>query len=377
MGVSKLNSGRWRARYRDGAGKQHARHFDTKREGEEWLARESSATQAGVWIAPDQRKVTVKEWADRWIVAYGDNRPSTVRQAKVHLKRIVAEFGPLKLSEVGPSHVKAWMASLRDEGLADSTRYALHRRLSQLYIDAQHEGLVTRQPTSRRTAPRMGKQRPYVATDAQVWALYDAMPDTMRAAILLGAFVGLRAGELVAARVSDVDTFRGEFVPRFQYSEGDYFAPLKTDASRQAVPVPAQLVPQLLDASQRYESDYLVLNFFGQPITPQRLDVHFRRAVRSVPSLPDGFRLHDLRHYYVSALIHSGLDLKEVQARARHASATVTMNTYGHLMETTGDRTRDAVAARLRPVNASADAARPAASSGGRITPMRRRQEAS
>lgn len=36
---------------------------------------------------------------------------------------------------------------------------------------------------------------------------------------------------------------------------------------------------------------------------------------------PEGFRLHDLRHYYASLLIASGLDVKTVSALVRHANA--------------------------------------------------------
>jgi hypothetical protein len=39
---------------------------------------------------------------------------------------------------------------------------------------------------------------PYVATTKQVWALHDAMPEELRAAILLAALAGLRVAERVA-----------------------------------------------------------------------------------------------------------------------------------------------------------------------------------
>jgi integrase len=52
----------------------------------------------------------------------------------VHLARIVEHFGPMPLSAVRPSHVKAWTAKLRAEGLADSYVYALHARLASLLI---------------------------------------------------------------------------------------------------------------------------------------------------------------------------------------------------------------------------------------------------
>jgi integrase len=62
-----------------------------------------------------------------------------------------------------------------------------------------------------------------------------------------------------------------------------------------------------------------------------------------VADLPDGFRFHDLRHYYASLLISRGLDVKVVQARLRHASAKTTLDTYGHLWPDSDDSTRAAI----------------------------------
>ncbi|MGI8949202.1 MAG: tyrosine-type recombinase/integrase [Ornithinimicrobium sp.] len=68
-----------------------------------------------------------------------------------------------------------------------------------------------------------------------------------------------------------------------------------------------------------------------------------RSARGKVPGLPEDFRFHDLRHYYASLLIASGLDVKVVQARLRHASAMTTLNTYGHLWPDADESARAAV----------------------------------
>ena len=79
--------------------------------------------------------------------------------------------------------------------------------------------------------------------------------------------------------------------------------------------------------------------------------------------LPEGFRFHDLRHFYASLLIFSKLDVKVVQARLRHASAKTTLDTYGHLWPDSDETTRAAIsgvmatrshhlAANLRPPGA-------------------------
>ena len=50
-------------------------------------------------------------------------------------------------------------------------------------------------------------------------------------------------------------------------------------------------------------------------------------------------------HYYASLLIASGLDVKVVQARLRHASAKTTLDTFGHRWPDSDDSTRAAIAA--------------------------------
>ena len=142
----------------------------------------------------------------------------------------------MRLSAVRPSHVRTWTAQLAAEGLADSYVYALHARLSQLYSDAVHDGLVPKSPCSRRTSPRAGRQRPYVATTEQVWALHDAMPEHLRPAVLLGAFAGLRLAEACGLRVADVDFMRGIVSPAVRYPTD----PLKSETSQTPVPIPSE-----------------------------------------------------------------------------------------------------------------------------------------
>jgi integrase len=62
-----------------------------------------------------------------------------------------------------------------------------------------------------------------------------------------------------------------------------------------------------------------------------------------VRDLPDGFRFHDLRHYFASLVIASNLDIKTVQVRLRHANASTTLNAYGHLFPDSDDSTRAAI----------------------------------
>jgi len=334
---------RWRARYVDNSGREHSRTFDRKVDAQKWLDTQLAALLRGDHVAPRDARPTVGEWCDKWLAGYGTRRKSTVRQAEVHITIIKAHFDSVPLSAVKPSDVRAWTAALKAEGRADSYVYALYSRLSQLFTDAVHDGIVARNPCSRRTSPGMGKQRPYVATTKQIWALYDAVPPGVRPAILLGAHAGLRLAEAAALRVEDVDFATGVVSPTVQWVD----EPLKSDKSRTPIPIPKEMAHMLTEAVRAGNGRTLVDDEWGNRAGPWTIERAIRGA-RDQVGLPEGFRFHDLRHYFASLLIASGLDVKVVQARLRHASAKTTLDTYGHLWPDRDDSSRAAVAAIYR-----------------------------
>ncbi|WP_375483529.1 tyrosine-type recombinase/integrase [uncultured Jatrophihabitans sp.] len=341
--IAKRDDGRWRARYRDDAGKEHAQHFTRKVDAQRWLDSVASSQLRGDYVDPKLAKATVNAWCETWLAGYRSRRPRTVRQAEVHLKLICREFGPVPLSALRPSNVRAWTAKLKAEGRADSYVYALHSRLSQIMSDAVHDGVIARNPCSRRTSPRTGSQRPYVATTEQIWALHDAVPPAMSASILLGAFVGLRLAEVAALRVSDVDFMRGVVTPAIQWPAN----PLKSETSRTAVPIPNDLALLLAECWKGNLARGFVLDEYANPANPWTIQRGMRDARAKVRGLPPEFRFQDLRHYFASLLIADGLDVKVVQARLRHASAKTTLDVYGHLWPDRDEVSRAAVSAAI------------------------------
>jgi integrase len=219
---------------------------------------------------------------------------------------------------------------------------------------------VARSPAGRKTSPPMGKQRAFVATTAQVWGLVDAVPENIRPAILLGAFVGLRTAEACGLRVRDVDFMRGIVHPTVQYPTED----LKTETSKTSVPIPESLALELAAHVKTLpeSAEHLLLDQWQHQLTPWTLQRAVDKVRRGhvhplpaghekrctgclIPGLPSEFHFHDLRHYLASMLIGSGADVKVVQKRLRHASAKTTLDTYAHLWPDSDDTTRAAVEA--------------------------------
>jgi integrase len=167
------------------------------------------------------------------------------------------------------------------------------------------------------------------------------MSGPYRAAILLGAFAGLRIAEACGLRVADVDFMRGSIEPAVQYPA----VPLKTETARTAIPVPQVFTLELAAHVRDYPGSTLLTNELGDQLGPWALERVFRAARSTVDGLPAGFRYHDLRHYFASLLIASGADVKTVQARLRHASAKTTLDTYGHMWPDRDESTKTAVEA--------------------------------
>ncbi|MGB3303737.1 MAG: tyrosine-type recombinase/integrase [Gordonia sp. (in: high G+C Gram-positive bacteria)] len=332
---------RWRARYVDDEGREVSKGFSRKIDAQTWLDGQTSALVTGTHVAP-RDQLNVEQWCDRWIESYQVNRASTVRQARTHIKHIVAEFGEVKLTAIRPTMVKSWIAKLQRAEMKPSYVHALHSRLSQILGDAVHDGLLARNPCSRRTSPPAGDQKPYVATTEQVWALYDAFDAPLRAAVLLGAFVGLRVSEAAALRVEDVDFMRGIVLPVQQWPA----IPMKTEGSSQPLPIPPELSMMLAESVRQFPSATGMLLTQGlgtDHAGPWTIEREMRTAKAKVAGLPDGFSFHDFRHYLASLLIASGADVKTVQSRLRHTSAKTTLDTYTHLWPDSDESTRSAI----------------------------------
>jgi integrase len=218
----------------------------------------------------------------------------------------------------------------------------------------------------------MGKQKPYVATTEQVWGLHDAMPEHFKAAVLLGAFAGLRVAEVSALRVADVDFTRGAVHPVRQWPD----EPLKTRGSDAVIPIPRDLALLLAASVQKSPSEMMVTRGsatsrigaladtgLGADCAPPWSIERAMRGVRQkMEGLPETFCFHDLRHYLASLLIASGADIKTVQARMRQATARTTLDTYGHLWPDADESTRLAIGAvikeRMDSLGATADGLR-------------------
>jgi integrase len=132
----------------------------------------------------------------------------------------------------------------------------------------------------------------------------------------------------------------------YTHGAGVDLAPLKTRASYRTVPLPDvvgdAIAAHLAQWPAHPDLGVVFTNQRGAPIQARPFGTAFARA-RNAVRLPSWVTPHDWRHHHARLLIRSGASVKVVQSRVGHASATTTLDTYGHLFPDEEDRTRDAV----------------------------------
>lgn len=178
-----------------------------------------------------------------------------------------------------------------------------------------------------------------MASTAQIWALHDALGAEVPYRAAAGRIRWAGASGGVRATGSGRGLHASHRAPDPAVSERS----AQDRISRWPIPIPQDLALTLSAHVEEFGTDWVICDEAGRQMGPWQPQRAFRAARAQVPGLPEGFRFHDLRHYYASLLINSGLDVKVVQTRLRHASAKTTLDTYGHIFPNQDETTRAAI----------------------------------
>jgi integrase len=220
--IAKRPDGRWRARYRDSRGKEHARHFARKVDAQAWLDSVTTAVQTGTYVDPAKAQITVGEWTTQWLRAQAHLKPSTrERYAGIARTHIDPRWAMLRLIDLSHADIQRWVGNLTATRSPSTARKA-HRVLSLVLGLAVRDGRLARNPASDVRLPREAPTDRHYLTHEQVHELADACMTpgefvTKRRierqrcvcdyglVILFLAYTGVRFGEMAALRVRRLD----------------------------------------------------------------------------------------------------------------------------------------------------------------------------
>ncbi len=358
--TSKRPDGRWRARYRDDAGREHAKHFPRKVDAQGWLDQITASVVTGHYVDPSAGRVTVKAYAARWEavqVSSAGTKRIVDNALRLHL---VPALGKRPVASVRRSDVQGFVKMLEARGLAAGSVRNIYDVTAQVFASAVEDRVIASSPCRKITLPTSETGEVAPLTVEQVAAMMATVDARYRAVVVTLAGSGLRIGELLGLTVADVDFLRRTVRVERQRMQSGELAPVKSRTSRRTVPVGQVVIDELAAHLAAYPSvDALFTDELGQPLTYQAWKRLWKVAATSAGV--EG-TTHDLRHFYASALIAGGASVKQVQTVLGHASAVITLRTYAHMWPGDEDRTRDVMDAALSPI---ADSVRTEAASNG------------
>ncbi len=355
--IRKRANGRWQAYY---MGPDQAFHrapstFEAKVDAEAWLAAERRLMQNDEWSPSKSRRAKVVRstelfgpYAEAWL-EQRELKPRTRALYRRLLDRfILPAFGEVSLRDITPQVVRTWHSGL--DSSRPTQRAHTYSLLRSILSTAVTDEILASNPCRVRgagSAKRVRSIEP--ATLGELEVLLEQIPAPYRALVLIGAWCGLRFGEVSELRRKDVDLKAGTIhVMRGVVRIGREVTvgKPKNIAGVRDIAVPPHLLPILEQHLKEHVAlgrEALLFPSVKDPdvqVHTNTLRRHWLKA-RLAAGRPD-LRVHDLRHTGAVLAAQSGATLAELMARIGHSTPQMALR-YQHVA-----RGRDAeIAARM------------------------------
>ncbi len=337
---------RWVAEITLETGKRKKAYCKTRQEAQRKKNEMLRELERGMLATGPQRKLGeyIQDWLEN--THKSKLRLSVYLNYRKHVKHIVAGLGDIWLQKLTPQQVQSFLTKKLDEGLSPKYVREMLGVLRLALKNAVQWGYVSRNVCELVTRPRVPKHdiAPLTLEQAQRFRQH-LQGHRFEVLITMAVVTGMRRGELLSLRWSDIDFQRGilqvlHTVDRFTgygYVEGEP----KSAAGVRSIRLPAflvemlkqhrvQQVAQKSQAKTWQERDLVFPNSRGGYLHPNHLGEAFRELLEEA-GLPS-IRFHDLRHSAATILLSMGVNIKVIQEMLGHSDISITLRVYGHLL---------------------------------------------
>jgi integrase len=316
----------------------------TKRDAQAELTRIVHEMNTGAFVEP--AKLTLGAFLETWLkdCAAPSVSKKTLEEYETCVRRhITPALGHVLLQKLKPAEVQAFYTA-KGKSLSPARVRHLHAVLHRALEQAVKWQYVSRNIADAVEAPQPGKACVNVYDEAQVRQLLGrAQESAAHIGVVLAVYTGMRLGEILALKWSDVSLERGVVAVRQsleQTKDGLRFKTPKSGQSR-VVSLPDAAVQILLRHKGRLAERRLLLgegyldhglvfpNEDGTPRKPDTFSKTFREFMER-SGLPR-IRFHDLRHTHATLLMQANVHPEIVSERLGHSTIAITMNTYSHV----------------------------------------------
>jgi integrase len=333
----------------------------TKRQAQVECARLIAEAQHGGSVEPS--KITVAEYLDRferdWIATHVTARSGIgYRGALMHVRKCLGER---KLQKLAPADLLALYASLHRDGLAPRSIKLIHVVLHRALAQAKLLGMIRDNPAEIAKPPKVKPTETEMLQPKEAAHLLERLggkPLYLFASLALAT--GARRNELLALTWGDLDLDKAQLtiaraLEQLKADDIRIKSP-KTTFSKRTISLPSHTVTELrrhwretqecrlkLGLGRASDDAPVFAKHDGKHMSPDAVTQAWIRQMDAL-GMPH-VTLHSLRHTHASMLIKGGVDVITVSRRLGHASPTITLNVYGHLVTGGDDRAVEIVSA--------------------------------
>jgi integrase len=356
--IHRRPDGLWEAQISLGfvGGKRKRRSFYGRTRAEVRERMEAALRDLRRGVPVSTGRLTIEEYLLGWLEDVERTvRPKTYAAYRLWITHhVIPELGGVRLDKLGPQEVQRFLTRKLGTGLSPRSVHHIRAVLRQALQRAVKWGLISRNAAALADPPHV-PQRPLVqisADDARR-ILEVAYGTRLEALVAVTLFTGLRQGEVLGLRWSDIDLDARTLtvalaLQRLPATETEpsrlALVQAKTSRSRRSVSFPAVLADTLRSHRARQAEDKLragqlwqerirglvFTTVTGGPLSGVEVTKAYQRQLARA-GLPR-WRYHDLRHACATLLLASGVDIAVVRDILGHSTIALTANTYAAVL---------------------------------------------
>jgi integrase len=343
----------------------------TQKEVLQQLSAYRNLQRQGVNIAPE--RIKLRDWLNRWLECQTPPalRPKSYTAYEYQIRKHLApDLGDILITRLQPRDVREFMAKKLKAGLAAKTVRHLRATLRAALNVALTDGLVHRNAAALAKPPRLDERTLKVFDRAEALRFIDVVKGhRLEALFTVTLSTGVREGEILGLQWDDIDFAAGTLKINHGLQRvkmpGEVKSSLrlvnpKSTSSRRTISLPQIAVSALIEhrrvqqeermlcGSAWKETGMVFTTSVGTPLD-QRTMLRRFYAILHAADLPR-IRFHDLRHSAATLLLAQGVHPRFIMELLGHSSISLTMNTYGHVLEEMKKETAKQMDAVFEPV---------------------------
>ncbi len=303
---------------------------------------------------------TLGKWVEQWITNHYELGERTIHGYQSILKNHLKDSaGLIPLDDLTPAKLQSFYAE-KSQGRAPGTIRNLHRLIHVALEEAVVHGIIPHNPSSAiRINKTMPKEMLTLRTEELEIFLRSASQNRLYALWVMALTTGMREGELLGLRWSDVDWQQRIIHIRQELYRmpGKYvISPPKSLTSIRDVPL-ADMTVMALQEWREYQKeakslcgnawttiygDLVFTTGLGNPVDYGNLIRQLRRILKRA-NLNEKLRVHDLRHTFATLMLERGVHVLVVSKLLGHSSVEITLRIYGHVTRSMHQYARETV----------------------------------